>query len=292
MQNDCGCHPFLNCECGELLCYHTVSFHVMRGHSLRVSSQIEMINSFSKLLKEVSDCKAEILERSIYLISQVEKLTLAQINQLGSFKKRIKESVSESFKITQKDYDQASNDLKNLKNSQNKDLDRVQELLIGMNTLVISGSQDKSIRLWKQEQEVQVIHGDAGCIWSIAVPESKKFIVSGSADYTVRVWDLKSGQETKVLTGNTEEVLSVAVSHNEDFVVSGSRDKTVRVWDLASGRQTQVFAGHGNSVYSVAISSKDEFLVSGSYDKTIRVWNLSSRKLTKYWKGIVTASTQ
>ena len=67
---------------------------------------------------------------------------------------------------------------------------------------------------------------------AVAVAEGR--VVSGSADETLRVWDLASGQCLHVLEGHTDEVTAVAVA--EGRVVSGSRGQTLRVWDLAFGQ--------------------------------------------------------
>ncbi len=54
-------------------------------------------------------------------------------------------------------------------------------------------------------------------------------MVSGSADKTVRVWDLASGRCEATLEGHGGYVTSVAVSPDGKRVVSGSADNTVRV---------------------------------------------------------------
>ncbi|MCS7161473.1 MAG: WD40 repeat domain-containing protein, partial [Gemmatales bacterium] len=72
--------------------------------------------------------------------------------------------------------------------------------------------------------------GHTGSVYSVAVTPDGKYVVSGSRDNTVRLWDLASGKEVRRFTGHTNWVLSVAVSHDGKYVVSGSEDKTVRVW--------------------------------------------------------------
>jgi WD40 repeat protein len=48
-------------------------------------------------------------------------------------------------------------------------------------------------------------------------------VVSGSFDYTLKVWDLQSRQLLRSLEGHTDWVTSVAVTPGEYHVVSGSR---------------------------------------------------------------------
>ncbi|KAG6333110.1 hypothetical protein ID866_5976 [Astraeus odoratus] len=82
-------------------------------------------------------------------------------------------------------------------------------------------------------------------------------IVSGSFDKTVRVWDAeKSIQIGAPLEGHTQRVSSVAFSPDGTRIVSGSDDKTVRVWDAERGVQiSSPLQGHTHWVTSVRFSS-------------------------------------
>jgi WD40 repeat protein len=81
-------------------------------------------------------------------------------------------------------------------------------------------------------------------VLSVAVTPDGKYVVSGSWDKTVRLWELATGQEVRRFTGHENWVLSVAVTPDGKYVVSGSWDKTVRLWDLATGKEVRRFTGH------------------------------------------------
>ena len=70
---------------------------------------------------------------------------------------------------------------------------------------------------------------------SVAVSADGRLALSGSADRTVKVWDLTSGQELRTLAGHADGVNSVAVSADGRLALSGSDDRTVKVWDLETG---------------------------------------------------------
>ncbi len=70
---------------------------------------------------------------------------------------------------------------------------------------------------------------------SITISSDNKFIVSGSEDKTIRVWDRESGTQIQELKGHNFSVNSVAISSDNKFIVSGSDDKTIRVWERESG---------------------------------------------------------
>jgi WD40 repeat protein len=62
-------------------------------------------------------------------------------------------------------------------------------------------------------------------------------MVSGSSDYTLKVWDLATGAELRTLSGHKGSVRAVAVTPDGRRVVSGSWDHTLKVWDLATGAE-------------------------------------------------------
>ena len=119
-------------------------------------------------------------------------------------------------------------------------------------------------------------HTGTGLVYAVAVSPDGHFIVSGSNDKTVKVWNTASGRLLRSLDGHTDSVRAVAVSPDGRFIVSGSNDKTVKVWDAASGRLLRSLDGHTDRVRAVAVSPDGRTIVSGSHDRTIRAWDLAS----------------
>ncbi|KAG6805629.1 hypothetical protein H0H92_014688, partial [Tricholoma furcatifolium] len=105
-------------------------------------------------------------------------------------------------------------------------------------------------------------------------PDGKQ-IVSGSYDKTIRIWDAVTGVQTVgPLQGHDDKITSVAFSPDGKQIVSGSYDKTIRIWDAVTGVQTVgPLQGHDDKITSVAFSPDGKQIVSGSYDMTIRIWD-------------------
>ena len=101
-----------------------------------------------------------------------------------------------------------------------------------------------------------------------------RYIVLGSEDKTVRIWDAETGVALfDPLEGHTYGVASVAFSPDGRRIVSGG-DETVRVWDAETGAALfDPLKGHTAYVTSVAFSPDSRHIVSGSGDKTVRVWD-------------------
>jgi len=72
---------------------------------------------------------------------------------------------------------------------------------------------------------------------SVAFSNNGKTLVSGSADRTVKLWDVATRRELATLKGHGDIVFSVAFSSDEKTLASGSNDKTVKLWEAATEKQ-------------------------------------------------------
>lgn len=122
-------------------------------------------------------------------------------------------------------------------------------------------------------------------------------LVSGSADKTIRHWDLVKGrciQTLDVMWAAAQASVSIgagdatwrqtsrASSRSADFIgalqvfesalACGTADGMVRLWDLRSGQVHRSLVGHTGPV--TCLQFDDVHLVTGSLDRSIRIWDL------------------
>jgi WD40 repeat protein len=67
---------------------------------------------------------------------------------------------------------------------------------------------------------------------TVAVTPDGQKVVTGSADRTVKVWEMASGRLLRTLEGHKDTVYAVAVFPDGRSIVTGSADRTVRIWAL------------------------------------------------------------
>lgn len=125
---------------------------------------------------------------------------------------------------------------------------------------------------------ITLIHSD-NVVESVAISSDGKYMISGSRDATIKLWDLPSGKEIQIFKGHKDCINSIAISHDSNRIVSASDDKTIKVWDLNSTKEIQTFKGHKNRVTSVIFSYDRKFIISASDDKTIKLWDINTGKV-------------
>ena len=183
--------------------------------------------------------------------------------------------------------------------------------------VLITGSYDKTIRVWNLETGVQLhcLKGHTRGVRALQFDEVK--LITGSMDSTLKVWDWRRGKCIKTLNGHTEGV--VCLNFDSNVLASGSVDSTIKVWNLRTGN---AFTLHGHSDWVNAVqlwnsmpetraSSADSFifdvagsaspiggiggtssqidpgkmLFSASDDGTIRLWDLNLRTCVRQFSG-------
>ena len=149
------------------------------------------------------------------------------------------------------------------------------------------GLYDGTVNVWDTtSDEICTLGNHSRIVNSIDFSADGKYIASGSADKTIRTWDVRLREPAAgPLTGHTGSVFSVAYSTDGKTIASGSSDTTVRIWDSVTGLLSTL-RGHSNIVSSVAYSYDGKRIVSGS-NTTILVWDAQSgqivcRLATKY----------
>ena len=111
------------------------------------------------------------------------------------------------------------------------------------------------------------------CVYTIQY--SGKYLVSGSRDRSIRIWNLDTQRLLhKPLLGHTASVLCLQFDERpeHDLVVSGGSDCRVILWKFSTGQMIkEIEKAHSESVLNLRFD--DRYLVTCSKDKSIKVWN-------------------
>lgn len=163
---------------------------------------------------------------------------------------------------------------------------------------LFSASDDCTIRLWDLDTKrcIRVFEGHVGQVQSViplpaefevgegedgagsadcaAVdpndperPLPPRYMLTGSLDATIRLWNVSTGQCIRTFFGHVEGIWGLAADTLR--VVSGANDRMVKVWDPRSGKCERTFTGHAGPVTCVGLS--DWRMATGSEDHEVRL---------------------
>ncbi|MBP7459905.1 MAG: T9SS type A sorting domain-containing protein [Candidatus Delongbacteria bacterium] len=99
------------------------------------------------------------------------------------------------------------------------------------------------------------------------------WLVSGSSDSTVKLWDVATYTLLLTLDGHQSQVRSVTFSKDGKTVVAGGEDGRVLVWSALTGELQHSLCEHDADVTCVSYSPDGTHLAAGYYDGVIHLWN-------------------
>lgn len=110
--------------------------------------------------------------------------------------------------------------------------------------------------------------------------ETNDFIVTGSLDDTVKVWNLKDNQLElrQQLSGHSLGVVSVAVSNDGNTIASTSLDSGLCIWKTETGQLLNQTALGPVDLWTVAFSPDDKHVISGSHEGKISLYSVETAK--------------
>jgi guanine nucleotide-binding protein subunit beta-2-like 1 protein len=150
------------------------------------------------------------------------------------------------------------------------------------NRQIVSGSRDKTIKLWNTLGECKfTVSEGAHTDWVSCVRFSPNVqtptIFSASWDKTVKVWDMSTFQLKTTLVGHTGYVNSVTVSPDGSLCASGGKDGIAMLWDLKDGKH--LYSLPANSVINSLVFSPNRYWLCAATNAGIRVWDLETKRV-------------
>jgi len=142
-----------------------------------------------------------------------------------------------------------------------------------------------SLRIGELDGESRRCEGHLGSVYAVAFSPDGQRVLSGGADQTLRLWDVRTGKEIRRIDTGVGRIWAVAFAPRGRYAVTGSFDGSVRLWDLDRGREARRFADKGDYVRTVAFSPDGQWIAAGGDDRMIRVWDAVSGKLQGTLKG-------
>jgi WD40 repeat protein len=130
------------------------------------------------------------------------------------------------------------------------------------------------------------IKGHTNVIHAVAFSPDGKWIATGSADKTIRIWNAATG-ERKDRISHTDPIYCLSFSPDGKTLASGGADKAITLWDVASGEKKKTLKEVSSAAVAWIRFAPDgrTLAVFGVGKQVANVWSLSTGKQVAYLQG-------
>lgn len=122
--------------------------------------------------------------------------------------------------------------------------------------LIATATNDNCIYIWslRNGRQIYRMEGHFDFVNDVSFNSNGTQLVSASGhnwsrayagfpkDYSIRIWDVKTGKEVRKMEGHSRKVNYVRFCKKDECIVSSSDDNTVRIWDAKTGKEIKSFS--------------------------------------------------
>ena len=165
----------------------------------------------------------------------------------------------------------------------------VSTLLFGPRAMDIlaTGGDDCKVNVWRLDNDSNSAT-NATKIWSLGANKSSikclcfdnqaRCIVSGSANGSIKVFDMNEGKLARNVGGHQVHITALQYHPYGEFIASGSIDCSVKLWDVRNKTCIQTYSGHEKEITCVRFSPDGGWVASSSKDGNLIIYDLVAGK--------------
>ncbi|OMJ72748.1 hypothetical protein SteCoe_28728 [Stentor coeruleus] len=125
------------------------------------------------------------------------------------------------------------------------------------------------------EKELGIIaEGHSSQIKCIVISDSCEFFLTGSADCTIKLWNLAAKTHKFTFYGHKGSVTALALTKNDEKLISVSEDCSIMLWNIKKRSLVKEINSLGYIVSKIELSYDDKYFLTLSTCNELRHWDL------------------
>ncbi|KAM3726635.1 Protein qui-1 [Dirofilaria immitis] len=152
-------------------------------------------------------------------------------------------------------------------------------------------NSNKELRIWAIEDEsvvmkAEVCHNEE--ITCFNTSANGTLLVTGSADLSLKLWQINTGFLMQVLVGHEETIVCCAIADNESKIISGAKDSQIIVWATSTGNALLSLKTE-SPVTALVINADTTVILSANLTGWIEAYNIENGTLLSCYNAHSTA---
>ena len=111
------------------------------------------------------------------------------------------------------------------------------------------------------------------------------YFVTGSADKTASIWDMRSGLTVQTFYGHLNTINDCVFSIGGEYISTCDADGIVKLWDIRMVQELFTIDTGDHSAHALAFDKATKSLAVGSEDSEIKLINIEKGEITSQLKG-------
>lgn len=156
------------------------------------------------------------------------------------------------------------------------------------NYLIASGSADGQLKLLNIiNKSSKTCVKKAGAISSLAVTSDDKYLIAGSLEKTILIYDIHKDKILHEIRDPHYGSSVLSIVTNDEWVISGSTDGSIKIFDILTKQEIYSFENiHDGIKYllnniedwvkTLCLTPDKRYIISGSADKSIKVIDIKT----------------
>ncbi|MGL6096667.1 MAG: hypothetical protein ACRC7O_12835 [Fimbriiglobus sp.] len=144
----------------------------------------------------------------------------------------------------------------------------------GTGTIVASGHDDGSVRLWDAttQKPAGKFAAHKVAVSAVAFDPHGKFLATAGEDRVIRIWDARTFQIVADLVSHTDRIPAFAWAADGGLLASAGWDRSARVWRPPQPSPVMLLNSHADQVMTLAFAPRGSLLATADSDHDIHLW--------------------
>lgn len=153
-------------------------------------------------------------------------------------------------------------------------------------TKLVTGGIDGSLTLWEVDLEEITLKKIVSTkkhlegVSCVKFTQKEKYIVSGSHDQSLKIWDYTLANEVRDLKKHPGIISTLCLTKDDLYIITGTKFSGIYVWDFNTLKNLRSLKGHQGEITSIK-ATLDSRIITSCKDGSIKIWNLHTGILIK-----------